>query len=343
MNRLIKTIGLVFLIVASMSVPSRVWGQADRLYDTAGKNHSGAITQTNSKGVQLKRGNDVQNFMSADIVKILYEGDPGPLTQAREFAIDGQYEQALDELKKIDAKTIKRDVVEADYAYYTALSQSKMALAGRGAKDAAAKAVLGFIGKYRDSWHLFDAAKVLGDLAIALGNPTEATKYYKFLEQSSSPETKVESVYLQALVSVNQKDSATAIAAFDKIIDIKAQTPQMLRIQTLAKAGKSVALAQSGKGEDGLKLVNSLIKELNPTDIEMAARIYNAQGASYEASGDPEGAVLAYLHTHLMFSSLPDAHAEALLRLVELWPKVGKPDRAAEARQELQQRYPGAL
>ena len=72
-----------------------------------------------------------------------------------------------------------------------------------------------------------------------------------------------------------------------------------------------------------------------------AARIYNAQGASYEASGDTEGAILSYLHTHLMFSNQPDAHAEALKRLVELWPQVGKPERAAAARQELQQRYPG--
>jgi len=100
-------------------------------------------------------------------------------------------------------------------------------------------------------------------------------------------------------------------------------------------------LAQSSKGEESLQLTNQLIGELNPADVEMAARIYNAQGAGYEAKGDTEGAILSYLHTHLMFSLQPDAHAEALQRLVELWPEVGKPERAAEARQELQQRYPG--
>ena len=71
--------------------------------------------------------------------------------------------------------------------------------------------------------------------------------------------------------------------------------------------------------------MDSLIKELNPTDIEMSAKIYNAQGASYEAADDIEGAILSYLHTHLMFSGQPDAHAKALSRLVELWPKVGRP------------------
>ena len=35
--------------------------------------------------------------------------------------------------------------------------------------------------------------------------------------------------------------------------------------------------------------------------------------------------------------------ADALKRLAELFPKVGKPERAAEFRQELQERYPGAM
>ena len=100
-------------------------------------------------------------------------------------------------------------------------------------------------------------------------------------------------------------------------------------------------LAKSGKGAEGLKLVDSLIAELNPTDVEMAAKIYNAQGASCEASGDSDGAILAYLHTHLMFSTQPDAHAQALSKLITLWEKVGKPDRAAQSRQEMKQRYPG--
>ncbi len=343
MNFSSKPIFHCFGIAVSLWAGSFAIAQSDRLYDTSGKNVSGAVTQTSAKGVQIKRGATPQNFLSADIVKILYEGDPGPLTQAREFVIDGQYEQALDELKKIDPKTIQRDVIEADYNYYMVYAQGKLALAGRQPKDVAAKNVLGFIGKYRESWHLFDAAKLLGDLALALNNPAEALKYYKYLEQSSSADTKIESVYLQAMVSVKQKQGEAAIALLDRVIDLKAQTPQTIRTQALAKAGKAVSLAQSGKADEGLKLVNSLIDELNPSDIEMAARIYNAQGAAYEAIGDNEGAVLAYLHTHLMFSGVPDAHADALLRLVELWPAVGKPERAAEARQELQQRYPGAL
>ncbi|QDT02894.1 hypothetical protein K227x_12730 [Rubripirellula lacrimiformis] len=343
MNQFSKFLCICLGIASSISMASVASAQSDRLYDTSGKNISGTVAQTSSKGVQIKRGSNTETFLAADIEKILYEGDPGALTQAREFAIDGQYEQAIEELKKVDPKTIKRKIIAADYAYYNALCNGKLALAGRQPKDAAAKMVIGFIGEYRDSWHLFDAAKLLGDLALALGNYSEATKYYKYMEQAASPDTKIESVYLQAMVAVRQDQNDAAIAMFDKIIDLSAQTPQTLRTKDLSKAGKAVALAQSGKADAGLKLVNELIDDLNPSDIEMGARIYNAQGACFEVAGDDEGSVLAYLHTHLMFSGQPDAHAEALLRLVELWPQLGKPERAAEARQELQQRYPGAL
>jgi len=317
--------------------------QNDRLYDQSGKSTAGAVIQSSAKGVQIRQGNTPQAFTANEIEKILYEGDPAELTRGREFALEGQYEQALEELSKIDVSTIKRELIEADVAFYKALSQAELALAGQGAKDAAVKAMLSFAGDYRDSWHFYDAAKVLGDLALALGNPTEATKYYKSLSTSPALDTKIQSVYLQAMVMVRQGDNEQAINEFDKVIKLKPQTPQTVRTQVLARAGKAIALAQSGQAEQALELADELIADLDRTDVEAAARIYNAQGAGYEASGDFEGAVLAYLHTHLMFSSTPDAHAEALGKLVQLWPKVGKPERAAEARQELQQRYPGAL
>lgn len=68
--------------------------QLDRVYDMAGDNVSGTVIQTSSKGIQLKKGDNTQNFAAGDIRKILFEGDPAPLTRGREFALDGQYEQA---------------------------------------------------------------------------------------------------------------------------------------------------------------------------------------------------------------------------------------------------------
>jgi tetratricopeptide (TPR) repeat protein len=315
--------------------------QLDRVYDKAGDNISGTVMQTSKQFVELKKGDNTQKFAPGDILKIMHEGDPAPLTKAREFALDGQYDQALSELKNVNFDAIRRPIIEADARFYVVLCESKLALSGKGKKDEAAKKALNYVGAFRDTWHFYETAKLLGDLALAQNDSANALKYYKSLMAAPSADTKIESVYLQGLVHMKQADSAAALAEFEKVIGLKAQTTQTARLQILSKAGKAVALAQSGKAADGLALVKGLIAELNPTDVEMSARIYNAQGACYEASSDSEGAILSYLHTQLMFSTQPDAHAEALKKLVELWPKVGKPERAAAARQELQQRYPG--
>ncbi len=74
--------------------------QLDRVYDKAGDNISGTVMQTSKQGVQLKKGDNTQNFAAGDILKIMHEGDPAPLTKAREFALDGQYDQALSELEE---------------------------------------------------------------------------------------------------------------------------------------------------------------------------------------------------------------------------------------------------
>ena len=326
-------------IILLMATPA--FAQLDRLYDKAEDNVSGTIVNVSKDGVSLKRGDNTQEFQSGQILKILFEGDPPALTKGREFAIDGQFDQALSELKTISIDGLPRDVNKAETAYYLAYCEAKLALAGKGAKDDAVRKLLAFASTYQQSWHFYEAARLLGDLSLALNNADKALTYYKSLMNAPSANTKIESVYLQGLVNLKKQQSGAASTEFDKVIGLKAQSAEVARIQVLAKAGKALALAQSKKGAESLTITNALISELNPTDVEMAARIYNAQGAGFEASGDTEGAILAYLHTHLMFSLQPDAHAEALQRLVELWPTVGKPERAAQARQELQQRYPG--
>lgn len=302
---------------------------------------SGELTATGRTGVSVKGGGSTQDFPADQIRKILFEGDPAPLTNGREFALDGQYDQALPLLQSVDLGTIKREIVKADVLYYQVLCMSELALAGKGDKGVAAKAALDFVGKNSDSWHFYSAAKLLGDLALAMKNYDAALKYYGSLRSAPSVESKIEAVYLTGATYLAKGDIELAMTEFDKVAGVSVQSVEAAKLQKLAKAGKAVGLARTGKAKEGLDLVKTLIQNLNPTDVEVAAKIYNAQGASFEAAEDVEGAILAYLHTHLMFSSQASAHAEALAKLIELWPKVGKPDRAAEAKQELQQRYPG--
>lgn len=335
----IRSFGLFGLLVLTGAGTARA--QIDRIYPDSGSAVVGTIESVDKNGITVKTGGNSQHIAAGNIDKVMFQGDPAGLTKGREFAIDGQYQQALEELKTVDADELPREAIRADARYYRVLSEAKLALAGQGELQQAAQATLEFARKHPQTWHFFDAAKLLGDLALRLENYDQALKYYRYLANAPAAETKIASVYHTGMTRLQQGQFDQAKAAFEKVNQAQSQSPKAVRLQTLAKAGQAVALARQGEPAEALELVQTLIAELDPTDIETAAQIYNAQGASYLASGDQEGAIMAYLHTHLMFSGEPSAHAEALSQLVELWPKVGKPDRAAEMRQELRQRYPG--
>jgi tetratricopeptide (TPR) repeat protein len=338
----LRVVGLLLAMGLVTSFGStRACAQSDRVFTKEGKSTSGAVIAISKQGIQLKKGKETETISASGIVKIQFDSEPQTLVEIRNFVLDKQYQSALDEVQKLDVKTLKRPEIEAEAMYYSAYAKAQLAIAGRGSRDEAATAVRNFAGKFQDSWHFYSAAEILGDLAIVMNKPEDAARFYGSLRSAPDPDTKVRSVYLLGVVALKKKDYPAAIAEFDKVVGLQSTTPGIARMQTLSKSQKAIALASTGKRDEALKLIDTLIKELNPNESDVAARIYNAQGATYEAGGDASKAILAYLHTHLLFSSTPDAHAEAMSRLTDLWTKVGKPDRAAEFRSLLKELYPG--
>ena len=330
---------VIFLAVAQ--VPGIASAQTDRLYPSDGEAVIGKIKTISKEGIIITAKGKDQTYPAGDIRRVLFQGDPPELTRGREFVMDSQFDQAFDELKQIDLSGIDRDDVRSDAQFYLALSQGKMALAGQGDLTKATQAAMGFVKQNSQSWHFYDTTRLLGDLAKAMGNYDKAAQFYGYMRGAPSMDMKVESVYQGGMVKLAQGDIAAAKEDLTKVAGLKASTAASKRLQTLAKAALAVAAAKQGQGKQAIGMVNELIKTLNPADTATAARIYNALGASHAAAGNDEDALIAYLHTQLMYSMDAESHVEALKELVQLWTKVGKPDRAAQARGELQQRYPG--
>ncbi len=328
----------LLLVVLGVSVAQ---AQTDRLYPDDGEAVIGKIKSLNKNEIVISVGGKDQTFASSDVTRILFQGDPAELTRGRELEMEGQYQQAFDELGKLNIAKLARDVIKADAEFYLVNAQGQLALSGQGDLNKATADVINFVQNNPDSWHFYAATRLLGDLAKALGNYDKAAQFYGYLRNTSSRELQVESVYQLGMIKLLQNDLEPAKEALAKVAGLKPNSAGEKRLQTLAKAGMAVITAQQGNGSEALKMVNDLIAQLNPTDTQTAAAIYNAQGASYQALGDDEGALLAYLHTQLAYSTHAAEHVVALKQLIELWGKVGKPDRAAQARGELQQRYPG--
>jgi hypothetical protein len=73
--------------------------------------------------------------------------------------------------------------------------------------------------------------------------------------------------------------------------------------------------------------------------VPLMARAYNVLGLAHRQAGRTKEALLAFLHTDVLYSSQPDTHAEALANLVDLWEQVHKTERANAARKTLEEQY----
>ncbi len=325
----------------------RVWfsdtalAQLDRVYPEKGSVVSGVVKTISPVEVTVSVGSADQKVPTNTIRKIIFEGDPAPLNSARSALLEDQFETAQAELQRVDMSKLARDESKAEFMFFVSYTTAKLALAGREDAAKASKMMTEFVRRYPQSWHFYQAAQTLGDLAMAQKSP-DAAKYYAALSNSPFPEYKLKAGYLEGLALQRAGNGEQAAQRFSQVVGTQINSAEGVRYQKLAKIGLAMALAQTDKADQALQEIGPLIEQNDPADLEISARLYNAQGFALLKKQDNEGATLAYLHTDLLFSAEADAHLDALKHLIELWNKLGLPDRAAATRSRLEQLYPGA-
>ena len=118
----------------------------------------------------------------------------------------------------------------------------------------------------------------------------------------------------------------------------KADTPKGRE----ARLAKAEALASQKKYDDAEKLAREAIAAAGTEDAEAQAAAYNTLGDTLRAAGKPKDALLAYLHTDLLYAKDRDEHARALSQIAALWRELKRDDRADEALDRLKHEYPAS-
>ena len=77
----------------------------------------------------------------------------------------------------------------------------------------------------------------------------------------------------------------------------------------------------------------------DPGDMTLFGNAYNALGHRYSKDGQTKAALLAFLHTDVLYQRDAEIHAEALFHLVKLWQNDQKPGQSIEARKILTTKY----
>ncbi len=316
----------------------------------------GKVVKMSPQQVVVEKGTGglQQEIPVNEIITIYYDDDPALLKAARGHLAEGRYEDALASLEKVDPARITLPEIRQDVEYYTAYCKAQLALGGSGDVAEAGKQMYAFVQNNTGSYHWLEANEMVGNLLVANGQYAQASAFYDQVSRAPWPDYQMRAGVakgnaLLAEAVALQGNPATAQQAAEKIAEAQQTFDQVLSLDVAgelaasqrmaATLGKARILAARQKFDEALKLVEPVIANGDPENTELMARAYNTLGSALRRAGQPKDAALAFLHVHLMYFAIPDAHAEALYNLAQVWEELKMPERAVEARTLLSQRY----
>jgi tetratricopeptide (TPR) repeat protein len=316
--------------------------QDDNVYGSKGTPTRGRITQVSPDKVTLQAAGGARDFDVREIVRVTFGGEPRELASGRRMAAEGRYEDALKELENVKAEDITEDLIKQDVAYYLAYCQGRLALTSGGDRAAAISALKAFLGKNRNTFHFYDGVELLGDLNLAANDFAAAATFYGLLAKAPWPDYRMRAEIQLANAKCADGKYGEALPMYEKLLGSGLSSPETVQQMLHATVGKAVCLAATGKPQEAIKLLEEIIAKQDPSDAKLFARVYNALGMSHMKLGKTKEAILAFLHTEVLYSGDPDTAAEAQYYLAKLWDEVHNPDRANRARATLRSSYGGS-
>ena len=338
---------LVVAAHAVLALTSVSYGQQqfDSVFGDRGTPTYGTIEEVSRTQISINTNSGKKLFPVNEIQKVTFKGEPRELRNARDAIIKGQLESAQADLGKISTADIARPEILQDIEFYKAYCDGRLALVGGGDKGAAVRALRAFETNVanQNSYHYYAAMELLGDLAVALSSYDNGIRYYGKLSEAPWPDYQLRASLLQAHAMVASGLYSDALAKYEEVLASSVDDARAREQKLVATLGKAVCIAETGEAQSAIDSVTKIIEENDSREKpQLFARAYNALGTCYLKANKPQDALLAFLHVDLLFNQDPDAHAEALFYLSDLWRSVNKPERAIRARSLLESRYSGS-
>ena len=302
----------------------------------------GKIASTSADEIVLDVDGQKKTLSTAAVRGTQYDDEPVALAAVRADLELGQYEDALAKLASLDAADVRsaRAEVAAEIESLRALATGRLALAGSEKLATGGRAVLAFVQKSPTHWRYYEAVELLGEIFAKTGKPDEAEKQFAALEKAASPLVRARGKIARGTLALAdaarladaEKLFADALAELDGADDATA-------VRTLAQIGAARVLAGQKRFDDAEKTLDAAIAATPRDALATKAAIYVAQGEIRVAAGRPRDAIVSYLRVELLYPSVRERRVEAVKALVPLWTQTGRPDRAADVRRTLKERF----
>ena len=334
---------LMASITTVVFMPQLTLAQGD-LVQLAGKAPlSGTIKKMSATEIVLTVNNRDRSIPVNELANVSFRDEPDELRMARRDIGSRKYNTALDKLGKIDRATLRRLYVRQDVEFYSALAAAHKALAGAADPKLVVRQMVKFRKAAPENYHFYESVDVLGQLAMTMGEYKHAQSFFGELARAPWNDYKIRANLLEAQALQRQEKYAEALRKFERVENSNVTGPVADRQKTLAQIGMAICLAETGKPAEGIVLADSIIDDAAPNDTELNAKAFNALGNCYLKENKAKDALLAFLHTDILYPAQQDAHAEALFHLTNLWDQIDRKDRALNTRSILKARYANSL
>lgn len=332
---------LILILAFASSSVSIAHAQTDEIRfrpttgQTSGRVVRGTISAETPREVRIQVGNKPENVPLEDIAEINYAGTPPAFLEARVREKAGDYRGSLENYEKAAAATGLKPFVSqlVKFSYATALAASVGE--DESQTDKAVKALQDFVKAYPNGRHTASAYESLLNLVRSGGDDARIDAVID--ELAKVPGEQARAKVLKADTLVDQGKAEEALRSIDSV---GSQIPANSSLARLAESVRIKSLVGTKKLDEAESRARQLIEAADPADSEALAHAYNALGDCLRASGKPKDALIAYLHTDILFDSVPNEHARALAAITQLWRTLEKPDRAEQTLSKLATAYP---
>lgn len=295
----------------------------------------GTIQSESPSEVVVKLGTNSMNIPTGEIASVHYDNQPPSFALAESREAANQLAEAADLYKKAATEASGKPFIEQAARFRQAQVMAELAL-GEPARAAEAVTMLDAALKANPNGrHVVAAYDSLARLQLQKGD--YATVERTIADMTRLPQGGDRGAVLRARVFDKKGDHDKAIAEYDRIIQGSPEGSTRRREARLAKVESLVGLKKFAEAEAD---VRTLIKAAPAEDYQAQSSAYNALGDCLRAAGKTKDALLAYLHTDLLYSRDKEQHPRALANLAKLWRELRRDDRADDALSRLKQDYP---
>jgi len=338
------------IVLAALCVASSAAWAADTLTkkktgDGEQTRISGTVESIGSEEVTIKDGTGKSHTVAVnDIESLRYEQEPRSMFLARNAAIRGAYEEAIKMFSEFQEADLTLPEAKVDKDFYLAYCATNLALTGTGKLEDAEKQLGAFVTANPTSYHSLEASQMWGDVLTLLGNFPGAEKAYDKLIGSRVMGYKMSGSVAKAYALVKQNKLPEAQKVFESVQSMgSTENPQDMQQRHAANLGRATCIAKGGNMPEAIKIIEDVIEKADE-DGQLYARAYNTLGSCYLATNNPKEALLAYLRVDVLYNTVPQERAEALLQLNKLWTKLdmlpNSQERAKDCVARLKSLYP---